>query len=188
LAEHEEEINIGKLCVFAEDESHLQWGDTVGYVWGTRNERIEVPIENERERQTYYGAVDLHSGEFLIRAYDRADSRNTVSFLKHLYKKCKTPKLMIIWDKASYHRYAEMKKYLEEINKGLDEKDWKITCIFFEPNAPDQNPVEDIWLKGKNFLRKNFYRNKTFTQVKKCFFDFLSRQFFNFDKLNWYLP
>ena len=160
----------------------------MGYVWGTRNERIEITIENERERQTYYGAVDLHDGEFLIRAYDRADSRNTVSFLKHLYKKCKTPKLMIIWDKARYHRYAEMRKYLEEINKGLDEKDWKITCIFFEPNAPDQNPVEDIWLKGKNFLRKNFYRNKTFTQVKKCFFDFLSRQFFNFDKLNWYLP
>jgi transposase len=89
---------------------------------------------------------------------------------------------------ASYHRYAEMRKYPEEINKGPEEKDRKITCIFFEPNAPDQNPVEDIWLKGKNFLRKNFYKNKTFAQVKKCFFDFLSKQFFNFDKLNWYLP
>ena len=89
---------------------------------------------------------------------------------------------------ASYHRYAEMKKYLEEINKGLEEKDWKITCIFFEPDAPEQNPVEDIWLKGKNFLRKHFYMNKTFADVKKCFFNFLSSQLFNFDKLKWYLP
>ena len=95
---------------------------------------------------------------------------------------------MIIWDMAGYHRYAEMRTYLEEISRGLKEKDWKITCIFFEPDAPEQNPVEDIWLKAKNFLRKNFYRNKTFAQVKKCFFNFLSGNFFNFDKLNWYLP
>lgn len=89
---------------------------------------------------------------------------------------------------ASYHRYAEMKEYSEEINKGLEEKDWKITCIFFEPNAPEQNPAEDIRLKGKNILRKNFYKNKTFAQVKKSFFNFLSGQFFNFDKLKQYLP
>ena len=127
----------------------------MGYVWGNRNERIEIPIENERERQTYYGAVDLHSGEFLIRAYDRADSGSTVSFLKYLHKKYKGLRLLIIWDMATYHRYAEMRKYLEEINRGLEEKEWKIICIFFEPNAPDQNPVEDIWLKAKNFLRKN---------------------------------
>ena len=160
----------------------------MGYVWGSRNERTEITIKNERERQTYYGAVNLHSREFVIRAYDRADSVSTVSFLKYLYKKCKTLKLFIIWDMASYHRYAEMRKYLEEINRGLEEKDWKITCIFFEPNAPEQNPVEDIWLKAKNFLRKNFYKNKTFAQVKKCFFNFLSEQFFNFDKLKWYVP
>ena len=47
------------------------------------------------KRQTCCGAVGLHGGESLIRAYDRADSRNTVLFPKHLYKKCKTPKLMI---------------------------------------------------------------------------------------------
>ncbi|NJL59963.1 MAG: hypothetical protein HC887_10295 [Desulfobacteraceae bacterium] len=34
----------------------------------------------------------------------------------------------------------------------------------------------------------DFYENKTSAQVKKCFFNFLSEQFFNFDKLKWYLP
>jgi transposase len=66
---------------------------------------------------------------------------------------------------ATYHRYAEMKEYPEEISKGSEEKDWKITCIFFEPNAPEQNPVEDIWLKGKNFLRKHFYKNRPLSKV-----------------------
>lgn len=87
-------------------------------------------MKNQRERQTYCGAVDLYSREFLIRAYDRADSVSIVSFLKYLRNKRKGLKLLMIWDMASYHRYSEMKKYLEEINKGLEEKDWKITCIF----------------------------------------------------------
>jgi len=49
---------------------------------------------------------------------------------------------------------------------------------------PEQNPVEDIWLKGKNFLRRDFYQNKTFAQVKKTFFNFLNGQIFNFPKLS----
>jgi hypothetical protein len=35
------------------------WGDLNGYVWGTSDEEIAVPVVNEREKQTYYGAVDL---------------------------------------------------------------------------------------------------------------------------------
>jgi len=42
-------------------------------------------------------------------------------------------------------------------------------------------------LKGKNFLRRHFYQNKTFAQVKKSFFNFLNRQIFDFKKLGWYL-
>ena len=87
---------------------------------------------------------------------------------------------------AAYHRYSEMKAYLEDLNKGLEEKDWKVTCLLFESNAPEQNPVEDIWLKGKNFLRRHFYQNKTFQQVKESFFNFLNNQIFDCNKLGWY--
>ena len=73
------------------------------------------------------------------------------------------------------------------MNEGLEEKNWKVTCIRFATNAPDQNPVEDIWLRGKNFLRRHFYENKTFSQVKNSFFNFLNQQIFNFKKLEWYL-
>jgi len=36
------------MSVFIEDECHVLWGDTLGYVWGKKNERIEFPITNER--------------------------------------------------------------------------------------------------------------------------------------------
>jgi len=39
----------------------------------------------------------------------------------------------------------------------------------------------------KNFLRRHFYENKTFQQVKQSFFNFLNKKIFNFEKCNWYL-
>ena len=58
-----------------------------------------------------------------------------------------------LWDGASYHRGEEMQQFLAQENAGLAEADWKVTCVRFAPNAPEQNPVEDVWLKGKTYLR-----------------------------------
>jgi transposase len=41
------------------------------------------------------------------------------------------------------------------------------------PNAPQQNPVEDIWLPAKNFLRNYWYLCRSFKIVK-----FLERVFY----------
>ena len=58
LANHRVEIETGKLRVFLIDECHLMWGDAIGSVWGKTDQEITVPVVNEREKQTYYGAVD----------------------------------------------------------------------------------------------------------------------------------
>ena len=75
-----------------------------------------------------------------------------------------------------------------ETNGGLAEADWKVTCMRFAPNAPEQNPTEDVWLKGKTHLRKQFALNKTFAQVKRCFSTFLNALRFTSTKLSWYWP
>ncbi|MBW4490983.1 MAG: transposase [Trichocoleus desertorum ATA4-8-CV12] len=71
------EILCGALVVFFADECHLLWGDLCGYVWGKTDERIEVPMLNERLKQTYYGAVDIHTRRCLIqRGAIKSGSRN----------------------------------------------------------------------------------------------------------------
>jgi transposase len=163
------------------------WGDTTGYGWGRRNETTEVPIQNIKERQTYYGVLNLYNHDFMLAPYDRGDGENTVLFIKQLQALNPDKKLVIIGDGASYHGCEEVRAYLAKVNQGLEQKDWKITCLLFAPNAPEQNPVEDVWLRGKNFLRKHFYENKTFRQVKSSFFNFLNKQIFDFSKIEWYL-
>jgi transposase len=81
-----------------------------------------------------------------------------------------------------------MQKFLAQENAGLAEADWKVTCVRFAPNAPEQNPVEDVWLKGKTYLRKQFALNKTFAQVKHCFATFLNALTFSSTKSSWYRP
>jgi transposase len=181
------EIVSGEVVVFAEDECHLVSGDTLGYVWGRRNERTEVPIENARQRQTYYGVMNLYNQEFFLTPHERGNGENTVSFMKYLQALQPDKKMVILWDKASYHGGKKVRAYLNQVNQGLEEKDWKVTCLLFAPNAPDQNPVEDVWLQGKNFLRRHFYENKTFNQVKWSFPNFLNKKVFNFGKCSWYL-
>ena len=144
-------------------------------------------MSNERERQTYYGAVDCLSGNFYVSPFDGGNGVNTVEYVKFLQDKLGEDKqLFILWDGATYHKYAAMRAYLEEINKGLEPKDWKITCELVAPNAPEQNPVEDSWLKAKNHIRNYFNENKTFAQVKKSFYSFFEGVKFDFPKLQMY--
>jgi putative transposase len=179
-------IQRGEVVVLLEDECHLLWGDVCGRVWGQRNAPIEVSMTNERDRQTYYGAVNLVTHEFHLKAFPSGKGEYTVAYLRWLRELYSDKKIIILWDGASYHRDGQMKALLAEVNQGLDEQDWQLQCLLFAPNAPDQNPVEDIWLRGKNYLRKHFTQNKTFAAVKKCFFEFLDQGRFDSAKFDWY--
>lgn len=132
-------------------------------------ERIEVPIINERERQTYYGALNYQTKQFLLKPYKQAESKQTVNFVKYLMEQCPGQRIVLIWPGASYHKYKEMKAFLKEMNGNLPEEDWPVTCILLAPNSPEQNPVEDIWLQGKNELRNKYYLCNSFAEVKELF-------------------
>jgi len=169
-----------------QDECHLIWGDTCGYTWLPKNRKTTVDMTNFRKRQTYYGFVNIMDGKFDLYEYDKGNGANTVDFLRKVREHFKDKTVWMIWDGASYHRCGEVKHYLTQVNEGAEEKDWKLRLMEFEKNAPDQNPVEDIWLKGKNFLRKNFYRFTSFSKVRKGFREFLSGNTFHFHKYQWY--
>lgn len=179
-------VQQGTVSVLMEDECHLRWGDVCGYVWGQRDQRIEVPLTNARQWQTYYGALDVFTGEFLVQPYPAGKGIYTVEYLKWLQSRRPDQRLVLIWDGASYHQSAETRAYLAELNAGLPEADWKITCLLFAPHAPEQNPVEDAWLRAKTFLRKHFAECLTFAAVKQLFLEFLQQQVFEFPKLAWY--
>lgn len=154
-----------------------------GYIWGKTDQRIEVPLLDERERQTYFGALDYRTQKFLLKAFDTGNSENTIAFLQYLLAQRPNHRIAVIWDGASYHRSQELKAYLESLPQGLEPSQWKVTCIRFAPHDPDQNPVEDIWLQAKRFVREWSHLCKSFCSVRVLFELVTHRQTFNFPKL-----
>lgn len=175
-----------KLSVWFVDECHLLWGDVVGYVWGKQSERLEIPITNERERVTYYGALNYLTGQFVVQQYDAGNSENTVKFVEYLRSLYPDSKALVIWDGASYHKNKKIATYLKEVNQGIEKQNWPVTCELFAPNDPSQNPVEDVWLKAKNFLRKYWIFCLNFKVVQWLFEFITHNEIFKFEKLKMY--
>ncbi len=82
----------------------------------------------------------------------------------------------------------KVKEFLALMNQGKEQSEWQLTCILFAPNSPEQNPVEDVWLQGKNFLRNFWQRLKSFSIVKWLFQFCLSHQKFDFPKIGQSYP
>jgi len=169
------------------DECHLLWGDACGYAWGPRNERVYVPIENIKDRQTYYGALNLLTGRPLVWEADRGSKENTVGFLTYLRQVFQGRRRVITWDGASYHTAHLVRDYVSQIN-GLacPESQRRIHLLRFAPHAPAQNPMEDVWLAGKREGRKQWAELTIFADVKRVFSETITTTQFHFHKLDWY--
>lgn len=170
------------------DQCHLIWDDARGYVWAPSSQRVEVPMTNFRERQTYYGAIEPLSGKLVVIPTDTAHGYWTTIFVEYLRQEYGNARLILLWDGASYHRGSEMRDYLEALNMGHARDAWRVTCIVFAPNAPEQNPIEDVWLKAKQYVRKNWQQCSTFQQVMRMFQEAINTLSFKFEKLRMYIP
>ena len=185
VEQHQPQIESGELVVVVADECHLVAGDASGYGWGRKSERLTVRVTNPKERQSYFGALDAKSGELRLSEANNANSRTTVDFLENLRGHYPGKHLWVIWDNASYHRSQTVKQYLEKVNGQLPEKDRPLTLLHFAPNAPEQNPIEAVWLQGKTQVRKQAGLD-CFQKVKQFFVDTITENTYSFDKFEWY--
>jgi transposase len=95
---------------------------------------------------------------------------------------------MAVWDNASHHKAIAVREYLAEVNAGMPEKDWLITCRWFVPHDLSQNPIEDIWNQAKAWVRQQWANLTSFLDVTTAFEQFLADRTFDFPKLHRYGP
>lgn len=78
------EIKSGQVVVYAIDEVHLLEGDLIHPGWDKSKERLKIPLENEKNRQTYYGALNLTNSDLILRAYPQGNGESTLSYREKL--------------------------------------------------------------------------------------------------------
>jgi transposase len=74
--------------------------------------RVEIFMANERRRQTYFGALNDETKEFILREYAGASSASTIDFVKYLRERFCGQRMVLIWDGAAYYKAREIKAYL----------------------------------------------------------------------------
>ncbi len=186
LEEHRGETQSGAIKVFVEDECHVSGGDICGYGWGQRLNRREVDVNNYRTSRSYFGALDCLTHRLEWQECEVANTQSTIKFMDFLRQKYPNSKLVLIWDGASYHRSREWRQYLEQVNGGLEEKDWVVQCLRFAPYAPSENPMENIWGQGKQCLRKMFKACTTMRVTQALFEAFMTHRLFTPPNLETY--
>lgn len=186
LAELMPDIRAGKVAVYAIDEIHLLEGDLISHLWGDKKERLHIPLMNERNRQTYYGALNLINQELILGEYKKGDGESTVNFVSQLIKKNPSQKILIFGDNATSHKGELMPEFLKEVNGDLSKKDGQLTCHLLAPYAPEENPIEAVWLSLKNLIRRCYRFGKNFTIIKRLFKLFVNLRLFNFPNLEKY--
>jgi transposase len=161
------------------------WGDACGYVWGQRNDRIRIPIVNEKSRSSYFGALNVVTGRVAVKKYDYANSESAIKFLKYLLNTNRGCKITIFWDGVGYHRSNEIKRFLDKVNKGCEKMDARLMLVRLAPNAPEENPIEDVWLHGKNNVRRKI-DHENFGAIQATFEQSVKKKKFNFNKIKKY--
>ena len=93
------QIAAKEVVVLYIDECHLSAGDACGYVWGPSHQRIpSVPILNQRDRQTYYGAIDAYTGELIVVPLQAGTTEWTRIFVEYLREQFTGKRLILCWD------------------------------------------------------------------------------------------
>jgi transposase len=179
-------IEVQKVVVYALDESHLLEGNLISHLFGRSQNRLYFPLDNEKNRQTYYGALNLCNPKLVLEKYPAGNGENTVDFLKKLIARHPEQQLIIFWDGATYHKGKIMREFLTQVNANLEPSSWKVYCHLFAPYAPEENPIESVWLELKRLLRRCYRFCKDFSIIKRLFEMFVKYQLFNFPRLENY--
>jgi transposase len=137
---------------------------------------------NERIRQTYFGVLNILSGKVWIKPYPTANALNSEDFLKHLLQRNPGKKITVCWDKVSSHDSKRVKCFVRDINRGLSKKQRRLTIVWLPLAAPEENPMEDVWLYGKTAIRKDPEDLLSFEDVKQRFEKALKNRNYSPDK------
>ena len=140
--------------VFAEDEVHFQRASSLIRTWAPKGEQPQVLSAATREKIGFFGAVGLKTGQLLTQEAPIFNTETFHNFLSYLINFTDRPVLLIL-DRASYHRSKGLKPFLQEHRAHL-------TLAFLPSYSPELNPIERVW----RITRRKVTHNRYFPKIE----------------------
>lgn len=165
--------------IIALDEMSLYFQATTTRVWSPVGQTPLVRVSPQRAHVHFCGAVNLGTGHELVVPMLEQTSQATADFLGDLLLCYPTQPVLLLWDRATWHKGVPVQTLLEA-NPRLE-------TVFFPPACPHLNPQEHVWSQARAAVSHN-HTYPTFEQLKGAFLAFLSSTLFHFDWLAKYAP
>ncbi len=142
--------------IFYQDEVGFQSEGTLGYTWGPKGKKTEIPNYGRHGRMNLIGAFELGTGIFYgVFTSFKVNAMRFRRFICHLKHEMRTDKILLICDNASFHKAKWLSQWIET------QKAW-LQLEFLPAYSPDFNPIERLW----RWMKTEFIHNKCWNTKK----------------------
>lgn len=164
--------------IIALDQMSVYLQDNLARVWSPRGQTPVVRVAPQRESLKFYGALELESGYEIALALPKMDGANTIHFLEHLLTCLPERQILLLWDRASWHKGAA-RRFVETHQR--------LEMLYLPPASPDLNPQEHVW-KATRAAVGHLFDYRHLSDLRLAFQNHLENTSFKFNWLDKYLP
>lgn len=136
----------------AEDEASLYLQATTTHVWAPKGQTPVIPVDPGRKSTHFFGTLDLRTGIEIAMRSDVMNAATTAQHLQQVLDVIPDVPILLLWDKATWHRGEPIRKILEA-NPRLE-------IIRFPTASPDLNPQEHVWKAVRSAISHNHRQEK----------------------------
>lgn len=167
--------NAPNTVVLAGDEASLYLQASLMRVWGVQGQTPVVRVDTGRSCTHFYGVLDLLTGQEVTLRSKIMTGEVSALFLNRLLLAYPGVPLLLLWDRATWHKGAEIRAVLEA-NPRLE-------ILWFPPGCPELNPQEQVWKAVREAVSHN-HRFAKLEALVEAFEGYLSQELFPCSLLN----
>lgn len=135
--------------LLTEDEMHLSTQTTVQKIWLPQGEYPKIEVSKKRESRSIYGFLNIKTGVEHAFKTKWQNMYITAEILKELRNMYPRQKILLVWDKAGWHKGSVAQQFIKE--------DGNTETLYFPTAAPEENPQEHVWKSGRSQATHNHF-------------------------------
>jgi transposase len=133
--------------ILATDEAALYLHATTMRAWAPRGQAPVVRADPGRTKTSFYGTLDLHTGQVVATQATTLNATATAAHLEQVLQTHPDVPILLLWDRAPWHRGAAIRDVLAAHPR--------LEILLFRVAAPDLNPHEQGWKATRQALSHN---------------------------------
>lgn len=128
---------VPETVILAEDEASLYLQATTTAVWAPRGQTPLVRVHPSRDKVSFYGTLNLHSGQEVATREEKMNGAATARHLEKVLGTYPDVPILLLWDRAKWHGGPIVRALLQAHSR--------LEVMYFPTAAPDLNPQELVW-------------------------------------------